>query len=101
MSAAPACKARVLHETLCCLKVAQGCATCHDQLEKAQDHRHFGRIGVGGEPCVLEDIGSVVQHTGLACDLLEQHQAAAHQQGPHVAPPKQGPQAPCRSETLG
>ena len=69
--------------------------TCHDELEEAQDDRHPGGVSVRGEASILEDLGGIVQHAGLSCDLLEQHQAASHQQRPNVALAEQGSQPTC------
>lgn len=64
--------------------LSSSCLTCHDKFEAAQDDRNPGGVCVGREACVLEDLGSVVKHAGLAGDLLEEHEAAAYQQGPNV-----------------
>lgn len=69
--------------------------TCHDKFEESQDDRNPGSVCVRCKACVLEDLGSVVKHAGLACDLLEEHQAAAHQQGADVTLAEERPQPPC------
>ena len=71
------------------------CLTCHDELEEAKDDRNPSGVSIGCKACVLEDLGGVVEHAGLAGDLLEEHEAAAHQQWPDGTLAEERPQAPC------
>ncbi len=59
--------------------------TCHDKLEEAQADRDLGGVCLAGKARLLKYLGGVVQHAGLACDLLEEHERHADGERPQVS----------------